>query len=131
MPIYEYRCENCKRRVSLLVQGFKEPLSLKCPQCGSEKLTRLFSRFRIGKGETYARKGIYEDILSDNQLVRGLESSDPRALAEWNRRMSHGAGEDISPEYEDMLGKLEAGEPVDKVMREAQSAMGDLTGGDD
>jgi len=131
MPIYEYRCGNCKRCVSILVQGFKEPPSLECPQCGSEKLTRLFSSFRIGKGETYARKGIYEDILSDNQLVRGLESSDPRALAEWNRRMSHGAGEDISPEYEDMLGKLEAGEPVDKVMREAQSAMGDLTGGND
>ena len=131
MPIYEYRCGNCKRRVSILVQGFKEPPSLECPECGSQELTRLFSSFRIGKGESYLRKGLYEDILSDHQLVRGLESSDPRALAEWNRRMSHGAGEEISPEYEDILGKLEAGEPVEKVMEEAQSTMSDFGEGEE
>ena len=131
MPIYEYRCGNCKRRVSIFVQGFSEPESLECPECGGKELKRLFSSFRIGKGESYLRKGIYEDILTDNQLVRGLESSDPRALAEWNRRMSHGAGEDISPEYDEMLGKLDAGEPINKVMSDAQTAMGDLGGGEE
>ena len=131
MPIYEYHCGGCQRRVSILIQGFNEPASLECPECGSGELTRLFSSFRIGKGESYLRKGIYEDILSDRQLVRGLESSDPRALVEWNRRMSHGAGEDISPEYEDMMGKLEDGEPMGKVMKEAQSGAGDLEGGEE
>ena len=103
MPIYEYRCNNHHRRVSILVRSFSES-STSCPSCGSTELNRLFSTFSVRKPD----QAIYEDILSDKQLVRGLESNDPRALAEWNKRMSR--GEEVAPEYEDMLGKLEAGE---------------------
>ncbi len=131
MPIYEYRCGNCQRRVSILVQGFEAPPSLKCPRCGGKELTRLFSSFSIGKGESCLRDGLYEDILSDSKLVRGLESSDPRALAEWSRRMSQATGEEMGPDHEDMLDKLEAGEPVDQVMAEAQSMMADIGGEED
>ena len=131
MPIYEYRCGNCKRRVSVLVQGFGNPASPECPECGSMDLTRLFSTFRIGKGDSYMRKGIYDDILSDSKLVHGLESNDPRALAEWSRRMSQGAGEEIGPEYEDMLGRLDAGESVEKVMAETQSSLDDAGGAEE
>ena len=91
-------------------------------------MSRLFSKFSIGKGEWYQREGIYDDILSDHQLVRGLESNDPRALAEWNRRMSRGADEEISPEYEEMTEKLEAGEPIEKVMGETKAAMDNVGG---
>jgi len=131
MPIYEYRCGNCRRRVSILVQGFEDPPSLECPRCGGKELTRLFSSFAIGKGESYLRDGLYEDILSDSKLVRGLESNDPRALAEWSRRMSQATGEEMGPDHEDMLDKLEAGEPVDQVMAEAQSMMADIGGEED
>ena len=93
MPIYEYRCGNCRRRVSIFSRGFESDSSLACPQCNSTDLTRLFSSFRIGKGDTYYRKDFYEDILGDHQLVRGLESSDPKALAEWNRRMMNATGD--------------------------------------
>lgn len=123
MPIYEYRCGTCHRRVSLFSRGFDGPSVLKCPQCGGQELARLFSRFSLGKGETYLKKGIYEDILGDRQLVKGLESNDPRSFAEWNRRMSHGANEQIAPEYEDTLGKLDAGQPIEQVMQETKAAM--------
>ena len=128
MPIYEYRCGNCQRRVSIFVKGLNYTQSLECPKCGGLDLSRLFSKFSIGKGEWYQRNGIYEDILSDHQLVRGLESNHPRALAEWNRRMSRGADEEIIPEYEEMTEKLEAGEPLENVMGEAEAAM-DSVGG--
>ncbi|HAZ31539.1 MAG TPA: hypothetical protein DCY61_02390 [Dehalococcoidia bacterium] len=131
MPIYEYRCGNCQRRVSILVQGFKSPPSPECPRCGDKGLTRLFSSFSIGKSESYMRDGLYEDILSDSKLVHGLESNDPRALAEWTRRMSQATGEEMEPEHEDIMGKLEAGEPVDQVMAEAQSMMADTGGEED
>jgi hypothetical protein len=71
------------------------------------------------------RKGVYEDILSDSQLVRGLEQNDPRALAAWNRRMSQAAGEGITPESEEINARLEAGEPIGQVVAEAQSMMGE------
>lgn len=123
MPIYEYRCENCNARISIFAQGFKESSGLKCPRCGSENLTRLFSSFSIGKGDSYYRKGVYEDIMSDSKLTRGLMANDPRSLAEWSRRMGQAAGEESTPEGEEIQGKLEAGEPVEKVAREAQPTM--------
>ena len=107
MPVYEYRCNNCHRRVSILVRSFSGS-SVTCPNCGSRELNRLFSTFSVRKSDG----DIYGDILSDSQLVRGLESNDPRALAEWNKRMSQG-DEEVAPEYEEMLDKMEAGEMPD------------------
>ncbi len=80
--------------------------SPKCPSCGSEDLSRLFSTFSV-RG-TY--KDVYDDILSDNQLTSGLMRSDPRALAEWNRRMTRGMEDtEITPDYEEALDQMDHG----------------------
>ena len=104
MPIYEYRCDACQRKVSIYVRA--PSASPKCSSCGSNGLSRLFSTFAV-RG-TY--KDIYEDILGDNRLVSGLMQDDPRALAEWNRRISRGMEGQPSPEYEEMLDRLDHGE---------------------
>lgn len=105
MPIYEYRCQSCRRRVSIYL---RDPSSSpECPLCGSEELVRLFSSFAMHRG---GYKEIYEDILSDSRLTDGLMRNDPMALAEWNKRMSRGMDEDVSPEYKEMLEKMEHGE---------------------
>lgn len=103
MPVYEYLCSKCKRRISIYVGGFAQSSPV-CPACGSIALNRVFSTFSFIKSDA----DIYDDILSDNQLVKGLERNDPRALAEWNQRISR--GEKPAPEYEEMVGKLEKGE---------------------
>lgn len=103
MPIYEYRCGGCRRRVSLL-RKLNDPQPPACPHCGSRELARLFSSFSLRRSD----KATYEDILSDSQLIKRLEQNDPRALAEWNRRLS--GGEPVAPEYEEMMHKLEQGE---------------------
>ena len=106
MPLYEYRCNSCRRRVTILTRDFSAS-SITCPNCGSTRLERLFSSFAITKSDM----GIYDDILSDSQLVEGMKHNDPRALAEWEKRMSRGA---VAPEYEEMLDRMEAGEmPTD------------------
>ncbi len=106
MPLYEYRCNGCRRRVTILVRDSSRSV-LACPECGSTRLKRLFSRFAIVKSEQTS----YDEILSDSQLVKGLENDDPRALAEWNKKMSGEAGGDTDPEYGEMLDRMEAGEP--------------------
>ncbi len=113
MPIYEYRCNSCRRKSTLFVRGFSPPADARCTSCGSEDLTRLFSSFAIGKSEM----SIYEDVLSDTNLVRGLERNDPRALAEWSKKMSKGIGEEITPEYEEITGRMEAGEWPTELMK--------------
>src|SRR3990172_9058340 len=104
MPIYEYWCPACRRRVSLYVRHPSPAAPPACPNCQGASLRRLFSTFAVRKYET----STYEDILSDNQLVKGLEQDNPRALAEWNRRMGSGGDEGVGPEHEEMLARLEA-----------------------
>ena len=115
MPVYEYRCNDCRRKIALYVKGFSQSPEVSCTACGSQNLTRLFSSFAIHKPD----KAIYEDILSDSRLVRGMEENDPRALAEWSRRMGEGTGE-IGPEYEDMMQRLEKGERWEEVISDMQ-----------
>jgi hypothetical protein len=76
-----------------------------CPRCDNDTLRRLFSTFSV-RSKTY--KDAYEDILSDSQLTRGMLANDPRALAEWNKRMSQ--GEEVALEYEEMVERMEKGE---------------------
>jgi len=103
VPIYEYLCSKCKHRISIYVRGFNQS-SPACPACGSVAMNRVFSAFSFSRSDA----DIYDDILSDNQLVRGLERNESKALAEWNRRISR--GEKPAPEYEEMVDKLEKGE---------------------
>lgn len=52
MPLYEYRCEKCKRRFSLLVGVTAEKAPLRCPRCGSARATKLISRIApVVRGE--------------------------------------------------------------------------------
>jgi len=116
MPIYEYRCKGCNRRLSIYVKGFSSPLDPTCSWCGSKELKRIYSSFLIRKSERLRSMDAYDDILSDERLVRGLETNDPRALAEWSRRMGQGLDEESPPEMEEMLGRMEAGEPLENIM---------------
>ncbi|MFO1313300.1 MAG: zinc ribbon domain-containing protein [Burkholderiales bacterium] len=42
MPIYEYRCNECKHEVEAL-QKLSDPPLVKCPACGKDALTKLVS----------------------------------------------------------------------------------------
>ena len=75
-----------------------------CPRCGNNKLKRIFSTFSVQK--TY--RDVYEDILSDRELTQGMMRDDPRAMAEWNKRMS--SGEKSPAEYEEITERMERGE---------------------
>ena len=105
MPVYEYICSSCHRRVSVYL---REPSAKpRCPLCGGDDLERRFSSFAV-RG-TY--KDIYDDILSDNQLTSAMLRNDPRALAEWNKRMGRGMETGHEPsEYDEYAERMEHGE---------------------
>lgn len=103
MPIYEYLCDSCRHIVSCYRQTYATSPPA-CPCCGSSDLKRVFSTFAVQK--TY--RDVYEDILSDRELTRGMMKDDPRALAEWSRRMS--GGEKSPPEYEELTARMQRGE---------------------
>ncbi len=109
MPLYEYRCNNCHRKVTILIRGASES-PVTCHECNASELERVLSRFSVHKSD----QSVYDDILSDSQLTKGLMHDDPHALADWNKRMTQGTDEDIAPAYTEMLDRMEAGEmPAD------------------
>ena len=118
MPIYEYWCNSCRRKISLYQQNFSSSSS--CPYCGNSELKRIFSTFAMHK--TY--KDVYEDILSDRELTHGMLRNDPRAMADWNKRMS--GGEKVGPEYEEITEKMERGEwPVKQLEERRKEFLGE------
>ena len=108
MPIYEYRCGDCRRRVSLFVRGFVDPPSKACPQCGSADLSRLVSRVAVLRPQESQL-----EALSDPTAWDGLSEDDPRGMADMMRRMGDSMGEDLGPDFGDMVERLESGEVPD------------------
>mgnify|MGYP001549712103 CR=1 FL=1 len=51
MPIFEYQCGVCERKIEVIIQGGKKP---KCPHCGGRRLKKLLSAFAVGAGSEAA-----------------------------------------------------------------------------
>lgn len=47
MPIFEYRCQKCRRNFDALVSLGKEG-GVRCPKCGGKKIVKQFSTFAFG-----------------------------------------------------------------------------------
>lgn len=120
MPIYEYRCNDCRRKMSHYVRGFSEASGIVCTNCGSNNLVRLFSTFAVVKTD----QDVYDDILLDSSLMKGMMANDPRAMLEWSRRME-GTDTEKNPEYEEMIERMDRGESMGQIMAEMQQ--GDFT----
>ncbi|MCM8787558.1 MAG: zinc ribbon domain-containing protein [Candidatus Omnitrophica bacterium] len=45
MPIYEYKCKNCKAKFELLITSCGIEVPQKCPGCGSKNIEKLISSF--------------------------------------------------------------------------------------
>ena len=120
MPIYEYRCLACKKRTSVFVRSINSPVNAACEHCGGKKLTRLISRVAVHRGG-----GDFDDASGG---MDDVDENDPRAVARWARQMRDEMGEDMGPEFDEMIGRMEAGEDVEGMMGDDAD---DDYGGDD
>ncbi|HEY74553.1 MAG TPA: zinc ribbon domain-containing protein [Thermoflexia bacterium] len=126
MPIYEYRCHDCRRRVAIFWRTFSEAETEDpvCPRCGSTHLTRLISRVRVVRSE----ESRLED-LADPSFLSDFDENDPRSMARLMRRMADEVGEDLGPEFEEVVDRLEAGQSPEEIEKEMPDLLGE--GGED
>jgi putative FmdB family regulatory protein len=127
MPIYEYTCQDCNRRVSLLWRSFADAQDRDavCPRCGGKKLVRLISRVAVVRSEESRL-----DDIADPSSLSGLDENDPKSMARFMRKMASETGEDLGADFEEVIGRLEAGEDPEAI----EKSMPDLAagaGGDD
>jgi putative FmdB family regulatory protein len=105
VPIYEYRCAPCRRRVQVLTLRVSETPDPVCDRCGSRALERIPSRFAVARSEESRL-----DALSDPAQLAGLDENDPKSVARWMRRMGQEAGDDVAgPDFDQMVDEIEAG----------------------
>jgi len=125
MPIYEYRCHQCRRRVSIWWRTFSEAEqgTARCPRCGSENLSRMVSRVRLVRSE--------ESRLDDLSQFGDLDENDPRSLGRWMRRMSQEIGEDLGPEFDEVVDRLEAGQSPEEIEKALPDLAGPESGAED
>jgi putative FmdB family regulatory protein len=100
MPIYEYWCDACQKRMSLFLRSLSAPQPAQCRFCHSDRLSRLMSRIATPKSEE-ARL----EALADPAGLGGLDENDPQSMARWMKKMAGEMGEDLD---DDMMADMDA-----------------------
>lgn len=125
MPSYEYRCLDCHRRFEVfMAYADYDTKEVNCTHCNSANIQRKIGRIRIAKSEDSRMENLASDF-SDPAALAGLED-DPQALGRMMRKMSNEMGEDMGPEFDEVIDRLEKGQSPEDI----EAALPDL-GGDD
>lgn len=110
MPNYPYRCSNCNRRFEVFMKFSEYGVKpVTCPACASQNVQRRLTRVRIARSDDSRM----EDFGSEADLA-GMEN-DPAALGRMMRKMSSEVGEDLGPEFHEVIGRLESGQSPDEI----------------
>ncbi len=109
MPIYEYGCYDCRKRVNVFFRSFSQAESQQatCPRCKGTDLKRLVSRVAMLRSE--------ESRLERLVDPSGLDENDPKSMGRWMRKMSNGMDEDLGSDFNEMVNRLEAGESPETI----------------
>ena len=69
MPTYDYECNNCGHEFELF-QSISEAVKRKCPECGKQKLQRLFG---TGAAVVFKGSGFYQTDYRSDSYKKGAE----------------------------------------------------------
>jgi putative FmdB family regulatory protein len=110
MPNYEYRCLDCRKRFEIFFT-YSEYGSrpIECPHCNSKNIQRRVGRIRVARSDDSRMES-----MADPSALDGLDE-DPRALGRMMRKMSGELGEDMGPEFNEVIGRLESGQSPEQI----------------
>jgi len=104
MPLYEYRCLDCKKRSTVLVLSLANQAPVACSHCTSARVERIMSRFASPKSEE-ARL----EALTDPSNLAGLDENDPQSMARFMKNMGEEMGEDFGDDLSEAMESDESG----------------------
>ena len=124
MPLYDYICLDCHQRFDVFMSYSEygaRPVT--CPHCKSKDVRRRVPRVRVAKSEETRMDSLAGDF-SDPSALAGLEN-DPKALGQMMRKMGNELGEEVPPEFGEVVDRLEKGQSPEEIEKE----LPDLGGG--
>lgn len=101
MPIYEYRCHDCRKRNAYLILTSTLP-ALSCKYCQSRNLERVMSRFAAPKSEE-ARM----EALADPSNFGDVDENDPQSMARFMKKMGKEMGEDFGEDMDEAMDAMD------------------------
>jgi len=113
MPTYQYICHDCKKRFEVyLTYAEYDQAEMTCPNCRSFDVRRRIGRIRIARTEESRLEN-----LMDTENLEGIEE-DPIALGRLMRKMGNELGEEMGPEFDEVVSRLEKGQDPEEIERE-------------
>ena len=148
MPIYEYRCEGCRRKVNIFFRSMAVvETNPECPHCGERRLAQLMSRVWSRRSSTdddampqpsfeddgvpfYGADPFADTFGSDDPYGAGIDQSadtdemgdDVAAMAREARMMAQMMGEPLDDAFDTALRHVEQGADPDEVFGELDAA---------
>jgi putative FmdB family regulatory protein len=123
MPTYDYICNNCNQRFDVFLT-FAEygKKTVTCAHCNSNNVRRRMTKVRIAKSEDSRMES----------MASGLEGldDDPKEMGRMMRKMGKEMGEEMPPEFDEVVGRLEAGQSPEEI-ESAVPNLGDAAASDD
>lgn len=71
MPTYDYECDACEHAFELF-QAINDPVKKKCPECGKNKLRRLFG---TGGAIVFKGSGFYQTDYRSESYKKGAKEA--------------------------------------------------------
>ena len=117
MPLYDYTCLDCHQHFDVFMP-FSEygSRSVTCPHCKRQAVRRGIPRVRVTKSEESRMDTLSRDF-SDPSALAGLEN-DPQAMGRMMRKMGKEMGEEVPPEFGEVVDRLEKGQSPEEIEKE-------------
>ncbi len=102
MPTYDYRCGECGKAFSMFLSYAEYGCTpVKCPNCGTEHVTRTITPVRVAVNERSRLQHLAEESS-------GSDSS--QMLGKVMRTIQEQSGRELPPDTNEALTRLEKGE---------------------
>lgn len=106
MPIYEFLCQKCHTKTSVLVKSVTAPFTAQCSACGSSELVRIVSSFAYHK----SMQTIWEESGEPQRSPGPDYYKDPRNIGRGTEKRFKELGLDIPPQIEEQIQAAREGE---------------------
>ncbi len=87
MPTYEYQCDGCEHNFDEFQMFSEEPLK-KCPQCGKNKLRRVFG---AGAAVIFKGSGFYQTDYRSESYTKAAQADKDAGKGTSDKKESTGA----------------------------------------